>query len=520
MKTLRLQDLTVEQKLGQLLIARGFQFPDDVPFAVELAKNHALGGVQGPVWSGGFERLAAPIIAAADYPLFVAADMEAGYPFGDLLIAGNMALGAIDDPEAVYRFAKATAIQAKAAGFNMIWSPVVDAADIDRPNVITRCMNADPRKIGRPATAYMRAFAECGIIGSAKHYPSGDDNPADSHMTEALCRKTKEELLAGNLKPYLEMMAALGEDMTGIMVGHTRCTAIDPDHPASLSKPCIDIIREAGFDGLVITDSLAMVGIIQQFGDRGTLGLAVAAGNDLLLPNMRIPLRDTYRHLCDAYREGVFSEERLNEAVARVLRAQERTLRQPAERTVSAADRAAVERIDRDSICAVTADGLSPAISRDGRHLFAVQTENLYRDSAGEIVGEISAGAWWDPAAIEAQIKADFPQSDVIFFSEFPHFTQVERVCYAATQHEDVVYVTYTQGRCYEGTDGLTERTRALMAAMESRIAAIVHCGNPYALVPVVPVPRKIYGFPGKRSVACALDVLAGKYPATGKLPI
>ncbi len=520
MKPLRLDELTLEQKIGQVLIARGLHDEEDFQFALDLIRHHALGGVQCPVWRDGFDRTMPAVLEAADYPLFVAADMEWGYPFGDLTMAGNMALGALDDPEAVYHFATVTAIQAKNAGFNMIWSPVVDAADFDRPNVITRCLNADPSRIGRLSTAYMRAFSDCGVIGSAKHFPSGDDNAVDSHMTESLCNKTKQELLDGNLKPYLEMMAALGEDMAGIMVGHTRCPKIDPDYPASLSKACIDIIREAGFDGLVITDSLAMTGIIQEFGDVRTLGLAMAAGNDLLLPNFRISFRDSYRYLLQAYRDGMFSEGRLNEAVSRVLKAQERTLRRPPRTTITEEDRQFVRRIDRDCICALTAPGVSPALDTQKRHLFAIDTENIYLDGDGNVSLEIKNAAWWDPQGIADRLKQEFPQSDVLFFSEFPSWEQNQNICYAATSHDDVVFVTFTQGNCYEGTDGLTERVRKLMESMQKKIAAVVHFGNPYALEKIVPVPRMLFGFMGKECVQYGLDVLCGKYPAKGKLPI
>ena len=41
---------------------------------------------------------------------------------------------------------------------------------------------------------------------------------------------------------------------------------IDPTAPASLSRPVLDIIREQGFEGVLITDALCMMGILAKYG--------------------------------------------------------------------------------------------------------------------------------------------------------------------------------------------------------------------------------------------------------------
>ncbi len=519
MKPLRLEDLTIEQKIGQVLTARNFSSKEDLAFVIELAKNHAIGAIQVPTTPGWMEKLGDPVKAAADYPILVGADMERGYQNGPYQISGNLAIGALDDPDACYRFAKVTAIQAKEAGFNMVWSPVVDNAGSGEPGHAVRGFSADKRKIAEFGTVYLKAFAECGVIGSAKHFPSCADSKTDSHMTESLSRGTKEELLENNLYPYLEMMKALGDDMMGIMVGHVRCVNIDPDYPASLSKKCIDLIREQGFDGMLITDSLAMMGVIQKYGDYRPLSLALAAGNDLILPNYRLSIRDVYAYMLKSWREGLFTEERLNDAVRRVLRAQERTMRMP-EVSITDEDRRAVERINLDSICAKTDDGLTASIDRNAKHLFVVLTENPYPNEKDGTVGEISFCKWWDPDRVIARLKEDFPASQFMKLWEFPTHVQNERVCNAAAHADDVVYITFSSYNAYQGTDRLTERVRVLMSTMREHIAAVVHLGTPCGAEGIVHVPRMIFGMPGAVSVESALDVLAGKREAKGVMPI
>ena len=50
---------------------------------------------------------------------------------------------------------------------------------------------------------------------------------------------------------------------------------------------------------------------------------------DMVLPNYRLTFKQSFDYLMKAYKEGVFSEERLNDAVRHVLAAQEKTLKKP-----------------------------------------------------------------------------------------------------------------------------------------------------------------------------------------------
>ena len=70
-----------------------------------------------------------------------------------------------------------------------------------------------------------------------------------------------------------------------VMVSHTIVYAFDKKRPASLSKKVHKYIRnEMGFDGVIITDGLAMEGVTDFVGgDEGKAAVrAVQAGNDML----------------------------------------------------------------------------------------------------------------------------------------------------------------------------------------------------------------------------------------------
>ncbi len=519
LKTLKREDMTLRQKIGTVLTGRVVGDREDFEFMLELIREGALGAIQIPPNAEAVENYVKPVLEAAEYPILIGADMERGCQLGDLIIPGNMALGATGSVEDVYTFAKATAKGAKAAGFNMIWSPVVDLADFDRPNIITRCFGSEKEHVAECAIAYMKAFAECGVVGTAKHYPSAQDTLMDTHMAEGTSSAAKERLIEHNLYAYRRLIDELGEDMCGIMSDHTRCINIDPEHPATLSKKVMSIIRELGFNGMIITDSMAMVGIIQKYGDEAMHGMALAAGNDLILGNYRTPLRKIYGYMMKNFEDGIFSEERLNEAVDRVLAAQARTLRRP-EEGITDAEREAVKRVSKDCICYIKDDGVSPTLDRNKKHLFVIDCENLYAGLNAEAVGEISFTKWWDPHHIANIIKERFPNSTTVFACEFPSRYQVESVCAGAASHDDVIYVTYCDSECYQGTDGLTERMRILIESTAIKTAAIIHFGNPYAIEKVVHLPRRIFGFPSTVCIDTAFDVLTGEYEPKGVLPV
>ena len=520
MKKLRVEELSVEQKIGQLLVARSIADKKDYDFAMGLIRDNALGGVQANPSADVRRTVIDPVLNCADYPIFIAADMERGFQLGDLQISGNLSLGVLNDTQAVYDFARITATQAKQWGYNMIWSPVVDMIPSDSPLRTLRSFGADKELVARMCCAYVRAFSDCGIVGSVKHFPSEYDMMKDTHMEQAISHHTKEELLNECLYPYRKAIEELGPDMMGIMTTHVLLANIDPVDMVTVSRPCVDLMREIGFDGLIITDSLAMVGIIQRYGDEYLPGMSVAAGHDLVLPNYRIPLKDAYNSLMNSYKNGVFDEQRLDEACKRVLRAQERTLKQPAQREITQHDREVIDHINRDCICALADPGVSTSISKTANHLFVVLKSNQYDELDAKINPEIGFQKVWKPEWVAQQFLNEFPNSDVMFTCEFPHAQQNEKVCAAAAYHDDVVFVTFCDPAPYQGIDGLSERIRYLIQSMQYNVAAVVHVGNPFALENVVHIPRRIIGFPHQTCIENLPKVLSGEVEAKGVLPM
>ena len=338
-------------------------------------------------------------------------------------------------------------------------------------------------------------------------------------VANAVATTSLEDLLTKKLYPYRYLMER--GLLPSVMTGHGIQAAVDPENPASLSAKVIGLIRDMGYDGVIFTDSLAMMAILQKYGEDNVLGMAVAAGNDIVLPNYRSSNRKSYELLLRNYREGAFSRERLDEAVRRVLRMHHMLGQTPTHpEPFTEEDRKNYERIALDCITAVTDPGLSAAIPEEERDLlFAVMTP--------QETGEISPQAetitrdWYRPDLIAARIREDFPQAEIQFFPEYPTAKENERILLAATGHRKVVYVTFCTTRPYLGTDCMTRRAEAQINALicSEKVAAVVHFGNPRAVQPLLHMPRLVFGYMMPESQQYAIDVLAGKYPAMGKLP-
>ena len=82
-----------------------------------------------------------------------------------------------------------------------------------------------------------------------------------------------------------------------------------------------DLLRgELGFNGLILTDASQMIGLTQAMKRRDLVPATIAAGCDMFL-FFRNPAED-FQYMLDGYRNGVITEQRLQEALERILGAQ------------------------------------------------------------------------------------------------------------------------------------------------------------------------------------------------------
>ena len=513
MQELRFEELTTRQKLGMVFTGCFGNAEEGNDFVYELVKQRCLGAVWVYVGNPSAPAIIKKVKEIADYPILILTDAEAG--LGEYKIGKQSALGCTGRESDAYAFGKITASIASRIGYNVVCSPVIDMAEGN-----PRSLGVNKEKVASMAIAQTRGMHDGGVLSVAKHYPGARmDTMKDTHLTEAVSYETEESLLDYALYPYLKLMEQGLLD--GIMTGHKRLGKIDPDHPTSLSKAVIDVIRKQGFKGFAITDALCMMSVRANFDDVTSKGLAVSAGNDLLLPEA-LDAKESFDCLCEAYDRGMIPDDVLDAAVKRVLAAQHKVTLLPQNVEPTDEEKAAVKSINKNCIYTITDEGLAPNISPEGRHFIVMMVRNGTKlDNGGDLpvppVDTFTTN-WLNPRRIYEKLAANFPNSQIMAIDEYPMPVPIYQVMRDSLPYDDVVFVAFTDYAAYILPPEFSYRMRNLINALQgnNRIAAMVYTGSTKALEALEHIPRYIIGCQDEQCIDACIDVLAGKYPAKG----
>ena len=508
--------LTTEQKLGLLLCAQVNHGEKDLEYVLSMIREHRLGAVWIPFHQKNRDEVMRRVYEAADYPILILCDAEAGYPGYE--IPGALSLSAANAKNEYARaFGRLTATCYARIGYNTVCNPILDRRAFNAPcGGNTRIISPDKEVVARLGAEICLGMHEGGTLTVAKHYPSPQRSiPCDTHMRTGYARDTREELCEDALYPYRKLSDAGLID--GVMVGHVRLPSIDPERPSSLSRTVTDILRGYGFNGFYITDALMMMGVAMKYGNRRPIAMAVEAGCDLPLP-WGLANEECYEALLEGYRNGMITDEQLEISAGRILDAQHKVMLLPKDTEILEDDVDCIRALNRECISAVVEEGLTPTVSRDGRHLFILMTDSAL---VAEDEFDAFAVAWYKPKAIEARIRELFPNSGVVTHPNFPNSKQNWRLFHEQAAYEDIVYITYYKNEAYIGKECLTRRTVDIMDALQSegRIAAHLHFGNPFVATDAPYIPRVLLGLGSEDCILHTLDILAGNALPCGIQP-
>ena len=154
-----------------------------------------------------------------------------------------------------------------------------------------------------------------GLGSVLKHFP-GYGNNVDTHTGIAVDQRPLETFEASDFLPFQAGTEAGGGKTAGL-VSHNIMAAVDDTLPASLSPAVHDLLREQlGFDGVVMTDDLAMEAVAAYSADGAVAVMALEAGNDLVITT---DYRTQIPKVIEAVESGALSEDTIDTACRRVL---------------------------------------------------------------------------------------------------------------------------------------------------------------------------------------------------------
>jgi beta-N-acetylhexosaminidase len=333
-----LAGMSAEEKVGQL-------FTNLFWFGVDSFSGNALTGEQilekyhigGARWQGGKAKQCQDLLnslqAASKIPLLVAANCDSGGNGAcsdGTYIASGAQSEASRDPKVAYNAGYVSAREAGALGVNVNFDPCVDILFNWRNTIVnTRAYGTNADDVIKYTSAYIegyRAGAGGNMVTCIKHFPGDGTEERDQHLVLGVNELSPEEWDASFGRVYRHH---INNGVEMFMAGHIALpyyqkllnpSLLDEDiMPATLAPELITgLLKEKlGFNGMVITDASHMLGMTSAMRREDYVPRAIASGVDMFL--FFNDIEEDFNFMLNGYKKGVISEERMNDAVRRVL---------------------------------------------------------------------------------------------------------------------------------------------------------------------------------------------------------
>ena len=217
--------------------------------------------------------------------LLIGIDQEGGmvsrlHPrYGFPAVGTPQASAAVGD-DSVRSCARITASMLHDVGIDLNFAPVADVdVNPDCPVIgkLERSFSASPERVTDCCRIWIEEQYKKGVVSCMKHFPGHGSATGDTHKGLVDVSKTWQKK---ELQPYRELV----KTVPMVMTAHVINRQLDPDGlPASLSPRITAYLRDTlGFQGVIVTDDMAMGAIVNEYSFETALRMAIEAGADLL----------------------------------------------------------------------------------------------------------------------------------------------------------------------------------------------------------------------------------------------
>lgn len=335
-----LSRLTLEKQIGQILCVGlpGTELDSETRALVEYVQP---GGVivfgRNVAAPGQLRSLLERVREIVEVPLLIGIDQEGGLVDRLRRICTPMPAARTirqhGDLAAARSLGRITGDVLRVLGINLNFAPVMsimtDERDLLSNGLYSRSFGRSPGEVLGYTMVYLRGLQATGCLGCLKHFPGIGAGEVDSHEEMPLVHLSREDLIAQDLAPYIELFQREDDRVRAVMISHGGFPRIDIRHglaggrvePASLNANIVTRLlrEELGFKHLVVTDDLEMGAISKHFDVETAARRAFEAGEDMLLicsrPEM---IRRAYETLLEAVRTGEITEQRLHASLQRI----------------------------------------------------------------------------------------------------------------------------------------------------------------------------------------------------------
>ena len=375
--------MTDEEKVGQLFwqLTAG----NSEEYLKELMEKYHLGGCRYNGMPGQMVLNQNRILQKyAKVPVFIACNPEQGgngvCPDGTF-VSSQIKIGATGKTEYAKAMGHISGAQIKATGCNMAFAPVVDITyNWECEEVLFRSYGNDPKMVADMGKAYMEGLHETeGVFCCAKHFPGNGQDYRDAHISNNVNHFGHADWMASYGHVYKTLIdGGLDAIMGGHILMPNFMAEINPEITADTILPatlCKDIMTgllrdELGFNGMVVTDASHMVGMTNRMKRVDMLPAAINAGCDMFL-FFNDPAED-FATMLNAYKTGIISEERIVEALTRILGLKAAKGMHKADWALTVTDEECAAVLKNPEFKAV-----APAISKDSLTLVKYKDEGI-----------------------------------------------------------------------------------------------------------------------------------------------
>ncbi len=516
--------MSLEEKLGQLNLIP--VFGRVTPAQVELVRRGLVGGflnLEGAEAVRDIQRAVEQ--SPLRIPLLLGLDVIHGYR---TIFPIPLAEASTWNPEVVEATARAAGREARAAGINWTFAPMVDIARDPRWGRIAEGAGEDPYLGSVLATARVRGFQET-ILATAKHFAAyGAAEAGRDYNTVDVSERALREIY---LPPF---KAAVDAGVASIMTAFNEIAGI----PSTANPWLTDTVlrQEWGFDGFVVSDwtsidELRAHGITASRAEAGRL--ALAAGNDMdMVSGIYV---DSLAALVQAGRVPI---EQVDAAVRRILRAKLRLgLFEDPHRGLAATapplDRELARRVAREAIVLLKNEGGILPLGARARTIAVIGP--LASDTAAPLGPWHARGQAGDVVSVLAAIRERAGAGMTVLHAQGTGLTNGDTSGIAAavalTRRADVTVLVVGEPDTMSGEGGSRSRLD-LPGAQERLQQAVVATGRPVVLVLMSGRPLVLSWaaehvsaivqawFLGVESGHAIADVLFGDVNPSGRLPV
>ena len=384
-----LDSMSREEKCGQLFceVIWGEKEED----AERIFQHMQPGGVMfRDLHAEAIHRLAGKCQRDSKIPLLIAANLERGgngIAKEGTYFASPLACAATGNEKYAYYLGLIACREGAALGVNWSFEPIVDINRNYMSSITnTRTFGSNPDTIARMAKAYMKGAHEAGCAVSVKHFPGDGMDYRDQHLLSSINPLTVEEWEESYGRVYREM---INEGAETIMAAHIKLPyyskLLNPELkdeeilPGSLSKELLqDLLRERmHFNGVIVSDATQMVGFTCSMERRKAVPASIAAGVDMFL--FTINQQEDMEYMLEGIENGIISQERLNEAVTRILALKAKLGLNKKKKTRTYEEVAGVIGCDEHKKWAKECADKSVTLVKDREHLMPIDSKKYKR---------------------------------------------------------------------------------------------------------------------------------------------